>query len=89
MVYSIHVKVKPKSEALRTYLLQKDFKIYGQSYLGDFLPINEDDTNDSKKWSSYKCIRSGKLKPSQDLVQRLDEELMQGGILEYNILATK
>ena len=88
MAYNIWVELKPKSKNLRRYLREKGYKIYSQNFLGEYVIDHDDDGDEPNKWLCYKCVRSSQLKPSQAVLQRLDEELTQGVVLSYSITAT-
>ena len=88
MAYNIWVELKPKSKNLRRYPREKGYKIYSQNFLGEYVINHDDDGDEPNKWLRYKCVRSSQLKPSQAVLQRLDEELTQGVVLSYSITAT-
>ena len=88
MAYNIWVELKPKSKNLRRYLREKGYMIYSQNFLGEYVVNHNDDEDEPNKWLRYKCVRNSQLKPSQAVLQRLDEELTQGVVLSYSITAT-
>lgn len=87
MYYNISVKLKSKSKNMRSYLRKNGFKIYSRDHFGILLANHEDDEEDPAKWAEYECVRGSNLKPSQELMQKLDDEITHGMVTSYQINA--
>ena len=89
MAYSISVELKPNSKDLREFLRQNGFHVYGQNYFGEFTANFNNQSDESGKWLSFTCIRSGQLSPPQAVIKRIDDELIHGAVMSYNISVQK